>query len=222
MTNSLRALFSLTLPLLVCGCSSYLPAPIDDEPPEFVLRLGPGDRLDISVYGEEELQDEVTVGPDGNVSFPLIGELELGGFTLNEARVELANQLKATVMRDFPDVSVRLVELRSAVIHVTGEVTRPGSLPFVRGASVLGVVQAAGGPRWDTAELSEVIVIRDRLGDQRAYAIDLTEVLAGQRRDMWLIPGDTVYVPARTLTRWDRWTRQALPWSEPLPVPQRD
>lgn len=202
--------------LLLCasGCASLPPPPAEDQPAPFEFRLGPGDRIRVHVWGEKELHQDLELGPDAAVAFPLIGDVDMAGLTLDEARVEFAKRLKAEYVD--PVVSVSLLEMRSHVIHVLGEVARPGSVPFVRGGTVLGAILAAGGPLSATADLSEVHVVRTRLSKPVAYGLDVEALLNGERFDMWLLPGDTVYVPARLLTRWNRWWRQAFPWSEPV------
>lgn len=208
----------LLLGALLTGCGGLPAPPAEDQPPDFELRLGPGDRLEVSVWGEEKLHQEVDLGPDGVVAFPLIGSIRLRGLTLDEARIELAQRLKSSVLTD-PVVSIRLLEMNSHVVHVLGEVARPGSVPFVRGASALGAVLAAGGYLAPSADLGQVRLVRDRLGRPEAYQVDLQGVLLGEARDVWLRPGDVIYVPPRTLSRWERWWRQALPWADPLPPP---
>ena len=86
----------------------------------------------------------------------------------------------------------------------------------MRGATALGAIQAAGGFLAGTADLADVRVIRDRMNARQAYGMDVEEVLAGERTDMFLMPGDVVYVPPRLLTRWDRWWRQAGFFTDPL------
>jgi polysaccharide biosynthesis/export protein len=215
---------SLALALLASagGCASYQEPPSEPDPPPFELRLGPGDRIRVSVWGEDRLAHDVEVGPDGSISFPLIGDVQVVGLTLDELRVEVAQRIKALVVD--PVVSVSLLEIRSALVHVLGEVVRPGPVSYVRGATSLGAVQAAGGYLAPTADLAGVRVIRDRMGARVAFEVDLEDVLAGEANDMWLMPGDVVYVPPRLLTRWDRWWRQASPFAEPvdlLPRQQR-
>ena len=166
----------------------------------------------MNVWGEQQLKQELELGPDGVVSLPLIGDANLGGFTLDEARVDLAQRLKAGYVD--PIVTITLLEMRSHVVHVLGEVVRPGTVPYVRGATVLGALQAAGGFRPATANTGEVRVIRNRMAQPEGYAIDLDEVLTGAIQDMWLLPGDSVYVPPRALTKWSRWWRQAMPWGD--------
>lgn len=202
--------------LLLCtsGCVSLLPPPAEDQPAPFEFRLGPGDKIRVHVWGAKELHQELVLGPDGSAALPLIGAVAMSGLTLDETRVELAKRLKAEYVD--PVVSVSLIEMRSHVIHVLGEVARPGSVPFVRGATVMGAILAAGGPLSATADLTQVHVVRTRLTKPVAYGLNVEEVLDGERFDMWLLPGDTVYVPPRLVTRWNRWWRQALPFGDPV------
>lgn len=210
-----RALCLATLMLLpLQGCQGLPPPPPATEPPPFEFRLGPGDRVRVSVWGEEKLQHEVEVGPDGAIAYPLIGDVQVAGLTLDELRIEVAQRIKALVVD--PVVSVALLETRSTVVHVLGEVARPGVVTYVRGASVLGAIQAAGGYLPATAELEEVRVIRDRMGARQAYGVDVEAVLAGETTDMWLVPGDVVYVPPRLVSRWDRWWRQGGMFTNPI------
>jgi polysaccharide export outer membrane protein len=190
------------------------PPPAEDEPAPFEFRLGPGDKIRVHVWGEKELHQDLELGPDGSAAFPLIGAVAMSGLTLAETRVELAKLLKVAYVD--PVVSVSLLQMRSHVIHVLGEVARPGSVAYVRGATALGAILAAGGPLSATADLTQVHVVRTRLSKPAAYGLNLEELLDGKRFDMWLLPGDTVYVPPKLVTRWNRWWRQAWPWSDPV------
>lgn len=191
---------------LASGCIAYTPKPNEATPAPFEFRLGPGDRLSISVWKEDLLAFEGEVGPDGAISFPLVGRVELGGLTLEEARLHLATLLTAHAKA--PTVTITLREVRSKVIHVMGEVSRPGSVPFVRGANVVSAVQAAGSYISVTADTTDVRVIRDRVLAPKVYKVDLERLAAGLDTDMYLEPGDLVYVPPRGITSWDRFWRQ--------------
>jgi polysaccharide biosynthesis/export protein len=213
------ALLLLALVLLALGgCQTYFDAPVEAEPAPFEFRFGPGDRIHVSVWGEKEFQLDLQLGPDGSIAVPLVGDVQLGRLTLDEARVELAKRLKAGYVD--PTVSVSLVEMRSHVIHVAGEITNPGTVAYVRGATVVAAIQASGGAKEGIADLSAVRVIRTRTFKPVAYELDLEAVLSGERADMWLLPGDTIYVPTRLLARWNRWWRLFWPWSDPLDAPR--
>jgi polysaccharide export outer membrane protein len=194
----------------LCGClgPSYAPRPKDAQPATFEFRLGPGDRIGASVWGEQKLSIETEIGPDGAISFPLIGHTELLGLTVDEARVAIAKKLKAHY-KD-PVVSVALLAMRSRVVHVLGEVVHPGNTPFARGATVVSAIEAAGGYITATADVSEVRVVRDRMTNPRVFRLDLGRVLAAEEQDIYLEPGDVIYVPARGLVSWNRALRNLV------------
>lgn len=195
----------LVVVALLSGCVAYTEKPREANPAPFEFRLGPGDRIGVSVW-KEDLQLETEIGPDGAISFPLVGRVELSGLTLDEARVQLATRLTTHVKS--PTVTITLKEMRSKVIHVMGEVARPGSVPFVRGANVISAIQAAGSYIPATANIGEVRVVRDRVTTPRVFRVDLEKIAAAEDTDMYLEPGDLVYVPPRGITSWDRAVRQ--------------
>lgn len=208
---------ALVVPLVIAlsvGCGG-LEQPPGGEPPPFEFRLGPGDRIRVSVWGEDKLEHETVLGPDGVVALPLIGDVKLQGSTLDEARVEVAQRLRQSVLVD-PVVSLALLEMRSHVVHLQGEVARPGPVQFTHGLDVLSALSEVGGATRE-ADLSDVRVVRNVRDTPTAYGVDVEAVLAGDARAMWLLPGDVVYVPAGLTPRWERWWRAALPWAEPLP-----
>ena len=86
--------------------------------------LQPGDVLAISVWKEQDLQQSVLVRPDGGISFPLVGDLQAQGTTVEDVRKEITRKLG----RFIPDVqvSVALLELNGNLIYVVGKVNRPG------------------------------------------------------------------------------------------------
>ncbi|MCA8922995.1 MAG: polysaccharide biosynthesis/export family protein [Planctomycetes bacterium] len=214
----MRAVF---LALVIVGCAGCrsLEEPPGGDPPPFEFRLGPGDRIRVSVWGEDKLEHETVLGPDGVVALPLIGDVRLEGSTLDEARVEVAQRLRQSVLVD-PVVSLALLDMRSHVVHLQGEVVTQGPIPFTHGLDVVSALSGAGGATRD-ADLGDVRVIRGVRGKPTAYGVDLEAVLLGEQRAMWLLPGDVVYVPAALTPRWERWWRGALPWADPLPTPTR-
>src|SRR5580698_7327557 len=111
-----RALF-LAVSILCSSCVTYAEKPREADPAPFEFRLGAGDRIGVSVW-KEDLALETEIGPDGAISFPLIGRIELAGLTLDEARVQLATRL--AVHLKSPTVTITLKEMRSKVIHVMG------------------------------------------------------------------------------------------------------
>lgn len=105
-------------------------------------RLGAGDRINVSVYGQTELTGEYTVGGGGNLFLPLVGEVAVGGLTLPEAQARVVERLADGFLQQ-PVVSLRVTEMRP--FYVLGDVRSPGSFAFRYGASVLSGIALAGG-----------------------------------------------------------------------------
>jgi len=105
-------------------------------------RLGTGDKMKITVYGEEDLSGEFLVDGSGQVQFPLIGQVSAGGLTLHEFVTELTTQLGSKYLRS-PKVSVQIENYRP--FYIIGEVNKPGEYPFENSLNALGAVALAGG-----------------------------------------------------------------------------
>lgn len=105
-------------------------------------RLGPGDRVNVSVFGQTELTGEYTVGGGGHLFLPLVGEVAVGGMTLPDAQARVVERLADGFLQQ-PVVSLRVTEMRP--FYVLGDVRSPGSFPFRYGASVLSGIALAGG-----------------------------------------------------------------------------
>src|SRR4051794_25934938 len=100
-------------------------------------RLQPGDLISVSVWKEQDLQREVLVRPDGALSFPLAGEIDVDGKTVEELRVSLVERLKRYVPD--PVVTVAVKAIGGNRVYVLGKVLRPGEFPF---SSPIDVMQA--------------------------------------------------------------------------------
>lgn len=157
-------------------------------------KLQPGDVLSISVWKEEDLQRVVLVRPDGGISFPLAGDLQAKGHSVDELRVQIANKLEKFI----PDVqvSVALQELNGNAVFVVGKVNNPGVFPF---NSKLDVVQALGmaGGTNAFAALNEIKVLRRENGKLRAIPFRYSDIAKGKnlQQNIVLHSGDTVIVP---------------------------
>ena len=113
--------------------------PVDDD-----YHVGPGDVLEVEVYDDPDLSGLVTVQHGGEISFPLLGDVEVSGLTSREVRDTLTRLLAKDYLVD-PQVAVRVKEHRSQWITVVGEVVRPGKY-FLQGSkSLLELLTEAGG-----------------------------------------------------------------------------
>ena len=157
-------------------------------------QIGPGDVLSISVWKEEGMQLEVLVRPDGEITFPLAGEIKAGGLTTKALSDELVNKLKKYIPN--PSVTVSVLQSVSNKIYVIGKVNRPGEFIATGYMDVLQALTMAGGltPYADSDEIK--IIRRTKTGSQMKL-FDYDEVISGERLDINIIlkAGDTVVVP---------------------------
>lgn len=159
------------------------------------FKLGCGDVLEIAVWGDESLTRKVVVRPDGNISFPLVGDIKAAGTTVEQLRTECANKIKEYVPN--APVTVMLQELGSAKIFIVGKVNRPGMYLMDGPYTVLQVLALAGGMTPYAEEDSIKVVRISDGGEQKYVAFDYVEAVSGKNLDknITLMPGDTVLVP---------------------------
>jgi polysaccharide export outer membrane protein len=156
--------------------------------PEY--RIGTDDILGVSVYDQKELEQVVTVRPDGKISLQLVGEIEAAGLTVAELASRLTTQYGRTVRG--AQVSVTVREIRSRPVYFPGNVVRPGTIQLTQELTVLQALSAVGGAV-PTADLESAYVLRG----QTRMPVNLQAML--QKGDMSqnikLQPGDTVVLP---------------------------
>ncbi|WP_262300265.1 polysaccharide biosynthesis/export family protein [Microvirga sesbaniae] len=106
-------------------------------------RLGSGDVVDVAVFGRPDLSRRTTVDVDGNISVPLVGEVNVSGMALTDLRSRLKSLLSTNESVRPPDVLVELIEYRPFYIH--GDVAKAGSYPFKPNLTIRQAVALAGG-----------------------------------------------------------------------------
>ena len=157
-------------------------------------RIGPEDVLFISVWKEEELQREVLVRPDGGISFPLAGDVQVAGKTPTEVEQEIASRIQKYIPEAVVTVSVQTVS--GYTIFVDGKVKNPGKFVIGRYMDVVQAITLAGG--LDTfADEDKIKVIRRQNGQQVVHKFNYSEVKRGQNLNQNIIlqSGDIIVVP---------------------------
>lgn len=157
--------------------------------------LGSGDVLEVSVWGDEAMARKVLVRPDGRISFPLVGDMQAAGRSVEDLRLELESRI-GEFIHGAP-VTVMLIESRSARVSVVGKVAKPGVFPMDGPMYVLQALAMAGGMT-PYASTGSVRVIRiDATGAQRFLSFDYDQVAGGKglEQNILLEPGDIVLVP---------------------------
>ncbi|MGE5266399.1 MAG: polysaccharide biosynthesis/export family protein [Deltaproteobacteria bacterium] len=176
--------------LLACACADDIgPAPaslLADSAPSSLgasYRLGIGDKLKITVFGEDTLSGPVEVNAAGQVALPLAGDVPAAGKTLSQFRDAVTARLSDGYLKN-PKVTVEISNYRPIYVH--GEVKNGGEFNYKTGLKLRDAVAMAGGYTY-RANQSTIILIRDGVG----------EVSVPANGTVSLLPGDNIRIPER-------------------------
>ncbi len=221
MKQGLKIFVMAAALLSLAGCASFsnIPRvsgikdaiPLKDGPaPEY--RLEAGDTLDIKFFYSADLNENVTIRPDGRISLQLIDDIMAEGRTASELDEELTKRY-TRVLPDKPDLRVIVKGFGDARIYVTGEVADPGEKALKNRITAFQAVASAGGFR-DSAARSTVLVIRqDRDGNSAVMRADLSDDnIASKNAEahVRLMPRDVVYVPKSDIAKADLFVDQHI------------
>lgn len=192
----------LMIPLLLVigGCQSQtrtlasdsLAGPLGPEGSGYLI--GPQDVLHISVWGEENLDREALVRPDGGISFPLVGNMQAAGKTTSELQQDIEAEIQEFVPQAV--VTVGIEEIAGYTIFVIGQVNQPGQFTLGRYVDVIQALTLAGGLT-PFADENEIKVLRRQGGKEVVLPFNYSAVKAGEElsQNVTLQSGDTVVVP---------------------------
>jgi len=157
--------------------------------------LGPGDALDIRVFDEDRFDGEFQVGDDGNIDFPMVGEVEVRGKTKDEVARLLEQKLADGYIKN-PQVSVQVKQRGNREVSVLGQVNEAGSIDYRDGLSLVQAISLAGGLGAFAAPSRVKVTRRTGVGDQTVtFEVSLSAIFNGNAEDLVLRPGDIVFVP---------------------------
>ncbi len=158
-------------------------------------QLRPGDKLQLTVPGRQELTQEVVLDATGEVTIEPVGAVQLGGLNLSDATQLLKQKLRLF----YPTIDALHIEIArtgAVRIYVIGSVSQKGVLNFESAPTLWDVVRAIGGPL-DSANLREARVIREVDGQPQVFPLDLSGVMTGQGVPVFTMEdGDTLIIPA--------------------------
>jgi polysaccharide biosynthesis/export protein len=156
-------------------------------------RIGAEDLLEIQVFGVDQLTRTVRVNSLGQVSLPLIGNLEVGGLTAQDAETLIAARLTETYLQR-PQVSLFIKEFTSQRVTVEGAVNKPGIYPL-RGQTTLLRSLAIAGGQGSLSDMSEVMLFReDASGKREAQVYDVERIRRGEIADPIVVNDDLIVV----------------------------
>lgn len=180
---------------------------------EYILQLG--DVIDIKLFYNPELNETVTIRPDGKISLQLVDEIEVLGLTPSELDKILTEKYSKILYK--ADVAVIVKQFTSQKVYVGGEVNLPGLIPYSGKLTSLQAIFQAGGFKI-TAKLKNIVILRNQGTEEPLFmTINLKEDLKKhtQHNDILLQPYDVVFVPKTSIAKInqfvDQYIRQLIP-----------
>ena len=186
LSNAAHCLWLAIATLTLSACGGNLP-PLGEDgfvAPEY--RLAAGDRLRVTVFGEEALSKEYIVTSAGDLAFPLLGDLPAAGKTSGELAKDITTGLDAGYLND-PRVNIEVLNYRP--FYILGEVTKSGEFPYSDDLTALQAIALAGGYTY-RAEQRRVFIRRAGEQEERTYELN-------SGRSVYVRPGDTIRVGER-------------------------
>lgn len=158
-------------------------------------RVGEGDVLRVSVWGNQQLSGSVTVRPDGQITLQLVGEIQAAGRTPTEIQQEISRRL-VNYIKGERNVTVTVAQVNSYRVYVVGRVNQPGEFTPDSPVTILQSIALARGLT-EFADPDHIVVMRrDESGVRRIPFVYCQAVKQGRvEMDITLINGDTVVVP---------------------------
>lgn len=172
--------------------------PVTNIPPtaDNDYRIQPLDTIQISVFNEPDLSVKVRVSSQGNINYPLLGSVQVGGLTVSETETKLKEQLGRNFLVN-PQVNVLIDRANSRRVFVLGQVKAPGAydIPADEGLTVVQAIARAGGFT-ELAAVDRVNIIRTEHGAQSKIVVKVGTIMKGGdgSKDITLKPDDVVVV----------------------------
>lgn len=172
----------MQLPARKAAARSAAPPPAEAKPaeaqpaPEYPI--GPGDIVKITVYNNPDLTTEAEISQNGSISFPLVGEVKVGGLSRAEAEKAISASLGQGGFVPNAHVNMLVLQYRSQQVSVIGEVNKPGKYPINQMVTVTDLIAMAGGITQKGGN-TVTIIKKDGNGRTAQYEVDFKRVLAG-------------------------------------------
>lgn len=217
----LRGLFSLIGLLILAACADSRGGSIPyDRPlaaPDEVTfqtlasdyKIAPMDKLSIKVFKMEDLTGDYDVDLAGNISLPLVGQIQAANLTTEQLDNQLTQKLGEKYL-EHPDVSVAIKSSTAHVVTVDGAVKDGGSFPVAGPTSLIRAIAMAKGTTED-ANARRVAVFRTIGGKRQAAAFDLTSIRRGESPDPEIYPGDIIVVDGSRVKATQKQILQSIP-----------
>lgn len=172
--------------------------------------IQPGDILDIKFFYNQELNETVTVRPDGMISLQLVDEIQAAGLHPSELD-DILTQGYSLELRE-PAITVIVRSSEGRRVYIGGEVNRQGLIPLVGNVTPLQAVLSSGGFKESAAPEAALVIRKGPQNRPIHMAMDLRAELAGPTAapSYFLQPNDIVYVPKSTIARANTFVNQYI------------
>lgn len=197
---SLMLLAVVLASMALLGCAPKLPlAPavvIDEGETPFYI-IGPGDTVEIFVWGNPEVSAGASVRPDGRITVPLVEDLQASGKTPTELAQDIEQALSRYIRTPVVTVMVGgFVGRSSEQIRIVGEATEPQALPYMEKMTLLDVMIAVGGIT-EFAEGNKSIIVRSVNGGMTQYRVRIEDLIKDGdiTANVQMLPGDVLIIP---------------------------
>ena len=169
--------------------STFAPVTDIQVPSDYIV--GPGDTLNIQLYGNEPARYELTVERDGRVNFPKLGPILVSGMSFNDARALIEAHVNKQLIGSH--VSVTMGDLRSIRVFVLGEAQKPGSYTVSGLSTMTNALFVSGGVK----TIGSLRNIELKRNGQLVTTLDLYDLLlrGDTSGDRQLLPGDVIFIP---------------------------
>lgn len=188
--------------LTLAGCGGSVPN-IDPGDPSLAVSeedyvIGPGDGLQVFVWGHDDLTSTVQVRPDGEISTPLVEDLRAAGKTPTELARSIEEALSEYVRS--PTVTIIVQEFVGEYqrqIRVVGQATEPQALSYRNGMTLLDVMIAVGGLSEFASGNKAKIVRRQASGEETVINVRINDLLnkGNMQQNVRMMPGDVLIIP---------------------------
>ena len=178
-------------------------------PLEQGYRIAPLDTVTVKVFKLPDLSGDFDVDLAGQISMPLIGEVQAFNLTTAELDQRLTEKLGEKYLQN-PDVSVGIKSSTRRSVTVDGAVKSPGSFPVAGGMSLIQAVAQAGGIA-DDGNVHRIAVFRQIGGKRQAAAFDLGKIRKGEAQDPAIYAGDIIVVDGSAIKKLQKSILNTLP-----------
>lgn len=176
---------------------------IETEPLKYTL--GPDDVIQIDVRRHPEFSGEYAINSEGKIQYKFVGDVPIEGLTKEETKEKLASILSKFIIE--PDIEVTILQYRSKVIFIVGEVGAPGKYYMKADTiSLRDAVVQAGLPTLAASMRKTRLVHPDSDGRPKHEKVDLYKLIYEGKLelDREMLPGDVLYVPATIFAKIGR------------------